>query len=98
MLNKMIAKNLTFSKQVLLNSQRMQGFAAINSSHLDHALANPTHIDWSQFFTQIRAQDVAESDTQQVGKLLKVLTYASDSAEAVGQNALYTAIDEFFRK
>ena len=78
----MIAKNFTFSKQVLLNSQRMQAFAAINSSQLDHALSNPTHIDWSQFFNQIRAQDIAESDTRQVGKLLKVLTYASDSAEA----------------
>ena len=85
MLNKMIAKNLTFSKQVLFNSQRTQSFAAINSSHLDFALSNPTHINWAQFFTQVRAQDVAESDTRQVGKLLKVLTYASDSQEAAGQ-------------
>ena len=98
MLNKMIAKNLTFSKQVLLNSQRCQGFAALSQSILDKALSNPTHINWGQFFTEVKASDLAESDLGQVGKLLKVLTYASTSKEAENQKELYHAIDEYFRK
>ena len=97
MLNKMIAKNMILSKQVFLLSQRTASFASLNNAMLDHALTHRSDLVWQQFFNEIKAADVQDSDPKTVGKLLKVLTLAAHSKEAAQQTDLLTAIDEYFR-
>lgn len=77
---------------------RLSQFGSLNKSSLEQAASDPAHVNWQSFFSSVNPADVAESDVQSVGKLLKVLSYAGNSHEAVEQKALYSAIDEFFRK
>ena len=99
MLNKMLAKKLLLSRGSVLSSVRYQSFASLNAQTLDSALSNPTHLNWHSFFSAVKANEIADSDARTVGKLLKVLTFASEShGEAEKHSDLYHAIDEYFRK
>ena len=71
MLNKFIANKFLFS-----GSSR--AFASLNTSSLEAALKDPSHLNWNQFFSSTNPKDVAESDPRTVGKLLKVLSHTDD--------------------
>eukprot|EP00347_Sterkiella_histriomuscorum_P022973 403336438 len=88
MLNKFIANKFLFS-----GSQR--AFASLNTSSLEAALKDPTHLNWNQFFSSTNPKDVAESDPRTVGKLLRVLSHTDDSQQT---QAISNAVDEYFRK
>jgi hypothetical protein len=69
-----VTKHLLKSKLLFTTPQR---FFAINASQIDSALTAPQSVNWSQFFSGVRAGDVAGSDIKAVGKLLKALSLAS---------------------
>ena len=75
--------NMLAKRAILANKQfAVRGFA-LNNSNLQQALKDPSHLNWSQFFSGVRASDVAGSDNQSIGNLLKVLSYCdAESAEA----------------
>lgn len=50
--------------------------------HEDKHHPKESKINWGQFFSQIKAEDVEKSELKDVGRLLKALSYASDSKEA----------------
>jgi len=71
---------------------------ALDASHLQKAARDPAHLNWSQFFAGARASDVAGSDVQSVANLLKVLSHLdAESKEARENEALFKAVDEYFR-
>ena len=102
MMNSWIAKRLLISKGMQLTGQRTRYFASLNTSHIDSAIsgASSSHggYNWTQFFSGIKPSDVAGSDAQSVGRLLKALSYAGESEEAANQKELYNAIEFYFRK
>jgi len=75
--------NMLAKRAILANKQfAVRGFA-LNNGNLQQALKDPAHLNWSQFFAGVRASDVAGSDNQSIGNLLKVLSYCdAESAEA----------------
>ncbi len=75
----------------------VRGFA-LNASHLQTAARDPAHLNWSQFFAGVKASDVAGSDVQSMASLLKVLSHLdAESKEAHENEALFKAVDEYFR-
>ena len=71
---------------------------ALNSTHLQNAVRDPAHLNWSQFFAGVKASDVAGSDVQSMTHLLKVLSHLdAGSKEAHDNQALFKAVDEYFR-
>lgn len=90
--------NMLAKRAILLNKQvAVRGFA-LNNSHLQSALKDPAHLNWSQFFAGVRASDVAGSDNQSIANLLKVLSHLdAESKEAQDQTELFNAVNEYFR-
>ncbi len=59
-------------KKVLLRNVRY--FGSINTHSCDAIIRDPAHANWNQFFTSIKAADVAtESDHRAIGKLMVAL-------------------------
>ncbi len=90
--------NMLAKRALMANKQfAVRGFA-LNNSHLQAALRDPSHLNWSQFFAGVRASDVAGSDNQSVANLFKVLSHLdAESKEAHEQAELYNAVNEYFR-
>ena len=87
------------AKRVLMANKQVavRGFA-LNNSHLQSALKDPSHLNWGQFFAGVRASDVTGSDNQSIANLLKVLSHLdADSKEAQDQAELFNAVNEYFR-
>jgi len=60
MLTNMLAKRATTS--ILASKQVAARGFALNNAHLQQALKDPAHLNWSQFFAGARASDVSGSD------------------------------------
>ena len=94
----MMSKQL-ISRGFLFQHQR-RAFAALNSAHLDRAIssAESGSCDWSSFFSGLSPADVHDSDVRTVGRLLKALSLSANAPESADQEALYSAIDTYFKK
>jgi hypothetical protein len=73
-------------------------YFSLNATALQQAAQDPTHLNWGQFFQNVKAADVAGSDVNSIATLLKILSYTGEHNEiAENQTELYHAIDEYFR-
>ena len=96
MLSQLFAKRGTTA----LLSKRLTGvrYFALNKEHLAIANQDPSKNDWHKFFSSFPASDVAGSEVDSIAKLLRSLSFASDSEAANQPRELYNAIDEYFKQ
>ena len=71
----MMLSNFLLKRAALLTKPTGVRAFALNSSHIQAAARDPAHLNWNQFFAGVKPSDVAGSDLQSMGQLLKVLTH-----------------------
>ena len=79
MLSSFLAKRAILARSTMISSTRS---FSLSATQIQQTLKDPAHQNWTQFFSTVKASDVAGSDVASVGHLLKALTYAANAPEA----------------
>ena len=97
MLSRLFAKNL-LRRPMYFQMRAFSTEVLSTPSAIDHALQEPTNVNWGQFMTTIKPEDVLSANLRTMKQLLKLLSYQKPEVPVTEESKkVYEAIDRYFK-